>query len=187
MDILPILVIGILIFFVADFTILIISIYNRLHSLRNSAEATLSQIRVALKKRLDMIEQLLGAVKSYAKFEKETLERITSLRAELLNASVSGLGDIDRESKSMLKAVLAVAENYPQLRASEPVAKLMEAVKNVEDDIARQRYTYNNIVQNYNAMLDAIPSKLVAFSRRMVKIEYLKFEESIEKRPVTKF
>jgi len=185
MDVTTILIPIIAVVFVAAI-LYFISIYNRLYSLRNSAEATLGQIRVALKKRLDMIEQLVDVVKSYAKFEKETLERITSLRTEVFKAGAAGLGDIDRESRMILNGVVAVAENYPTLRASEPAQKLMEAIRDVEDEIARQRYTYNNITQEFNTMLDTIPSKFVASWRRMVKLEYLKFEEEVEKRPETK-
>jgi LemA protein len=73
-----------------------LSIYNRFFSLKNSAEATLGQIRVAMKKRLDMIEQLVESVKSYAKFEKEVFEKITNLRSEVFKAGAEGLGDVAR-------------------------------------------------------------------------------------------
>ena len=69
---------------------LVVGIYNRFYSLKNSSEATLGQIRVAMKKRLDMIDQLLGAVKSYAKFEKETFESVTAMRASVATAGPGG-------------------------------------------------------------------------------------------------
>ena len=174
-----IVVIGLVIYF--------ISIYNRLYSLKNSAEATLGQVRVALKKRLDMIDQLLGAVKSYARFERETFERVTRLRSEVFKAGAGKLSEIDRESSRILGGILAVAENYPELRTSETVSKLMDAIKNLESEIARHRYTYNNIVQTFNIMLDTIPSKFVAASLGMTKMEYLKFPEEVEKRPKIEF
>jgi LemA protein len=134
-----------------------------------------------------MIEQLLDVVKSYVKFERETLESITRLRTEVFKVGAAGLSDIDRESRRILNGIVAVVENYPTLKASEPALKLMEAIRDVEDEIARHRYTYNNITQEFNTMLDTIPSKFVASWRSMVKLEYLKFEEDVEKRPETKF
>jgi LemA protein len=174
-----IVVVGIILYF--------ISTINRLYRLRNSSDATLGQVRVALKKRLDMIEQLLGSVKSYANFEKETFERITSLRSAVSQTNVKGLGEVDSESRRIFGSIVAVAENYPTLRTSEPVSKLMDSVKDIEGEISRHRYTYNNIIQEYNIMLDTIPSKYVASSRGMTKREYLQFEEEIEKRPDIKF
>ena len=157
--------------------------YNRFFTLKNAAEATLGQIRVAMKKRLDMIEQLVEAVKSYAKFEREALEKITSMRTEISRVGAAGLGEIDRESRTMLGNVLAVAENYPDLKTSTTVTNLMDGVKTVEDEIARHRYTYNNVAQQFNTMQDTIPSRFIASVISLTKIEYLKFEEESERRP----
>lgn len=164
-----------------------INIYNRLKSLKNSAEATLGQVRVALKKRLDTIEQLLGSVKSYATFEKETFEGVTKMRTAVMSAGVGSLSEIDRESRRVLGGIVAVAENYPALRTVEPVAKLMDSIKSIEDEVARHRYTYNNIIQEFNTLVDTIPSKYVASSQGMAKMEYFKVEDEVEKRPEIKF
>jgi len=187
MDILTIVGVAILVIVAVGLVLYFLFIYNRLYRLRNSSDATLGQVRVALKKRLDMIEQLLEAVKSYASYERETFEKITSMRTEVLKASAGGLGEIDRESRRILGGIVAVAENYPTLRTSEPVSKLMDGVRGVEDEIARHRYTYNNIIQEFNIMLDTIPSKYVASSIGMAKMEYMEFEEEIERRPEIKF
>jgi len=154
-----------------------ISVYNRLQSLRNGAEATLSQIRVAMKKRLDMIEQLVDSVKSYAHFEQQTLEKITGMRGGLSNAAPQSLQKINQESQSLLAQVRAVAESYPVLKTTETVMATMNAIRDVEDEISRHRYTYNNIVQEYNTLQDTMPSRLVASSAGMHKLEYLSFEE----------
>ncbi|MCP8305184.1 MAG: LemA family protein [archaeon] len=177
--IVAVVVIGIILSFVF--------IYNRFYRLRNSADATLGQIRVAMKKRLDMIEQLLNSVKSYAKFEREVFEKITSLRAEVFKTGAEGLRDIDNESRRILGNILAVAENYPDLKTSNTVTELMGAVKSVEDEIARQRYTYNNIVQEFNILTDTVPSNFVARIIGMIKLNYLKFEEEITKPPRIEF
>ena len=169
------------------FLLYFVSVYNRLYRLKNSASATLGQVRVALKKRLDMIEQLLDAVKSYAEFERETFEKITSLRSAVFKAAAGDLSDVDRESRRILGGIMAVAESYPELRTSETVSKLMESIRSIEDEIARHRYTYNNIVQEYNIMLDTVPSKFIASMQGMTKMEYLKFEEEVERRPEVRF
>ena len=187
MNLILLILIIVVVIIVIALTSYFISIYNRFYSLKNSAEATLGQIRVAMKKRLDMIEQLLNSVKSYAKFERDVLEKITSLRSEVFKVGVEGLREVDRESRRIFGGIMAVAESYPDLKTSNTVSTLMDSVKNVEDEIARQRYTYNNIVQEYNIMQDVIPSKFIAKAIGLSKMEYLKFEEEIEKPPKIEF
>ena len=187
MDISILLILGVVVVIVLGLIGIFVGIYNRFFALKNSAEATLGQIRVALKKRLDMIDQLLGAVKSYAKFEKETLENITKYRASIGSASPEAISEIDRQSAGILGRLIAVAENYPDLKTSTTVTNLMDSVKTVEDEIARQRYTYNNIAQQFNTMLDTIPSNIVGRIIGLIKLEYLKFEEAIETRPKIEF
>jgi LemA protein len=159
------------------------STYNRLQSLRNAVEATLGQVRVAMKKRLDMIEQLVDSVKSYARFERDTLEKITSMRANVGRASPDELRRIDGESRGILGNIIAVAENYPELKTSETVMVTMNAIKDIEEEIARHRYTYNNIIQEFNTMLDVVPSKFVASAIGLRKMDYLKFREEELIRP----
>ncbi|HOM95519.1 MAG: LemA family protein [Candidatus Methanofastidiosa archaeon] len=187
MDLSILLIIGIVVVIALILIGIFVGIYNRFFALKNSAEATLGQIRVALKKRLDMIDQLLGAVKSYAKFEKETLENVTKYRASIGSATPEAISEIDRQSAGILGRLIAVAENYPDLKTSTTVTNLMESVKTIEDEIARQRYTYNNIAQQFNTMLDTIPSNIVGMIIGLIKLEYLKFEEAIETRPKIEF
>jgi len=162
---------------------LFVSSYNRLFRFRNAADAELGQIRVAMKKRFDMIEQLLGAVKGYTKFEREVFEKVAALRAQVLNAGPANLADIQRESANLFGSIRAVAEAYPDLKASETVKKLMDAIVGLEDEIGRQRYTYNNVVQEFNTMVDTIPTNIVAGVLGLTKLEYLKFGDEIETPP----
>lgn len=164
-----------------------IGIYNRFYRLKNSSEATLGQIKVAMKKRLDMIEQLLGAVKSYAKFEQDTLTRVTAMRAAVATAGAGDLNKVEAESRSIFGRLLAVAENYPDLKTNTTVTTLMDSVKGLEDEIARQRYTYNNISQEFNTMMDTIPSSFIGKMMHLVKLEYLQFEEAISTPPKIEF
>ena len=161
----------------------VVMIYNRLAKYRNAADANMGQIKVALKKRLDMVEQLLGAVKGYVAHEREVFESIAKLRAGVTDADPGSVNEIDRESRAIVNNLLAVAEAYPELKASENVKDLMEAIVDVEDEIARHRYTYNNVVQEYNTMQDTIPSNIVAGATGAKKLSYLEFEGEIERRP----
>ncbi|KQC16094.1 MAG: protein LemA [Methanosaeta sp. SDB] len=169
-----ILIVSILLLFSAVY---FISVYNRLQKLSNGAESTLSQVRVAMKKRLDMIEQLVDSVKSYARFERDVLENISRMRTRVGSADPGELTRIEGESKGVFGNLVAVAEDYPQLKTSEAVMMTMKAIGDLEDEISRHRYTYNNIVQNFNTILDTIPSKYVASSARLRKMDYLNFEE----------
>jgi len=186
-DIISLVLIAVVVLVVIGIVAFAVGIYNRFFSLKNSAEATLGQVKVAMKKRLEMIEQLLGAVKSYAAFEKETLTNVTAMRARVGSAGPGDLNELDRESRSMLGRLIAVAENYPDLKTSQTVKELMGAVRGVEDEIARHRYTYNNIAQQYNTMTDTIPSNLVAGVMGFTKLQYLEFGEEIERTPTIAF
>jgi len=161
-----------------------IILFNRFQVLRNGAEAGLSQIAVALKKRLDMISQLIEIVKSYAKFERGVFEKITELRSRINQAeNAENIRHVDEQSKGILDKILAVVENYPTLKASENVAALMKTVTDVEDEIARQRYTYNNIVQEFNTRRTTVPSNVVARLCSFKKLDYLKFEDEVNTAP----
>lgn len=186
-DIIGLIVLGVIVLVVIVLVIWAVGIYNRFVSLRNSSEATLGQIRVAMKKRLDMIEQLLGAVKSYAKFEQDTFTKVTAMRAAVATAGPGDLNKVEAESRSIFGRLLAVAENYPDLKTSGTVTSLMDSVKGLEDDIARQRYTYNNICQEFNTMIDTIPSNFVGKIMGLIKLQYLQFEEAIENAPKIEF
>jgi len=182
--------IGLLIFvagfivIVVGFALMVVTTYNRFQQLKNGAEATLGQIKVALKKRLDMLTELLESVQSYARFERETLEKITRMRTEVMKvSSPEDIQKIDRESRRILGNILVAVENYPDLKTSQTVQKLMDAVKEIEDEIARHRYTYNNIVQEFNTKIDTIPSNIVAAMFGFRKMGYLEFEEEIARRP----
>ncbi len=162
----------------------VISTYNRFMTLKNGAEATLGQVKVALKKRLDMLSQLLETVKSYADFEKETFEKITRLRSEVLGVkSPKELSDIEKQSRDIMGNILLTVENYPELKTSELAADLTQSIRNIEDEISRHRYTYNNIVQEFNTMKDTVPSNIVANVFNFTGLDYLEFGEEIQKRP----
>ncbi len=162
----------------------LVATYNRFQTLKNGAEATLGQVQVALKKRLDMISQLVESVKSYAKFEKETFEKITELRSSLMRSrSPEDVNRVGRELGALLGNIMLTVENYPDLKTSQVVKDLTSSIKSVESELARHRYTYNNIVQEFNTKIDTFPSNLVAGVFNFTKMGYLEFEEEIQRRP----
>jgi LemA protein len=180
------IILGLLGVLIISLIIIFILIYNKFQRLKNGAEAGISQIKVVLKKRLDMISQLVEIVKSYAKFERQVMENIAKIRSSIGEIKTpQDVNKINNESKRILNNLIAVVESYPNLKASENVKDLMNAITDVEDEIARQRYTYNNIVQDYNTRVCSIPSNLVAKMYSFKKIEYLEFEEEVNKRPDT--
>lgn len=164
---------------------LVFGVYNRFINLKNGIENTFNQIRVAMKKRADMIAQLVDTTSSYLKFEKATLENVTKMRNINLDTP-KGLEDADGLAKSVFGKIVAVAENYPKLKAVETVKPLQGSIKSLEEEISRMRYLYNDQVQTFNTMTERIPTNLVASIFSFKKKAYLKFGEDIEKRPDTK-
>ncbi len=186
-DIIGWIILAVVVIVIIGLVLWVVGIYNRFYSLKNSSEATLGQIRVAMKKRLDMIEQLLGAVKSYAKFEQDTFTKVTAMRAAVATAGPGDLNKVEAESRSIFGRLLAVAENYPELKTSQTVTSLMDSVKSLEEEIARQRYTYNNISQEFNTMMDTIPSTFIGHMIHLSKLDYLQFEDEIKTPPKIEF
>jgi LemA protein len=186
-DIIGWIILAVIIIIVIYLILRTIGIYNRFYTLKNSSEATLGQIRVAMKKRLDMIDKLLGAVKSYAKFEQDTFTKVTAMRAAVATAGPGDLDKVEEQSRSIFGRLLAVAENYPDLKTSQTVTELMGSVKSLEEEIGRQRYTYNNISQQFNTMMDTIPSNFVGSIAHLKKLEYLQFEDAIATPPKIEF
>ncbi len=170
--------------FIIIIAFIVAGIYNRFQQLKNGAEATFNQIKVAMKKRLDLLSELLESVKSYARYERDTFERVTKMRTEVMKVSTpQDLQKIDAETRGILGNIIVSVENYPELKTSSVVQELMSSAKSVEDEIARLRYTYNNVVQEYNTRMDIIPDSIIARLMGLKKLEYLHFEEAVERRP----
>ena len=180
---------GILAAVVIGFLIVVVAIgiyavlaYNRFINLKNAIESTFNQIRVAMKKRLDKITALVKATKSYVKYERSTLAKITGLRRMKMESAA----DIERAEtkfRAVVPSIMAVMENYPDLKAEKTVSKLMQEVSSVEDEIARLRYLYNDQVQMFNAMTERFPTNIIASLLGFGKKPYLRVEEEAE-RPV---
>ncbi|RLE61278.1 MAG: LemA family protein [Thermoprotei archaeon] len=178
------IILGAVILVILGFIAYLVSVYNRFMKLKNAAEASLNQIKVGLQKRMDLLAELVEATKSYVNYERSVLESVTKLRTEVYAAATpEKITEAERESRALLGRILAVAENYPDLKASEVVTNLMNSAKSVEDEIARLRYTYNNVVQEYNTMIDMFPSNMIASFMGLRKLPYLEVPREAEQRP----
>lgn len=154
-----IVVILIIIFLIATF----IHMYNRLVSLKNRVKNSYAQIDVQLKRRNDLIPNLVETVKGYAAHEKGVLEEVTKARSNVMNASnIKETSDADNQLTSALKSLFAVAENYPDLKANSNFQQLQEQLSETEDKISYARQFYNDTVLMYNNACQQFPSSILA-------------------------
>lgn len=137
--------------------------YNGLVRSRMQTQEAWSQIDVQLKRRNDLIPNLLETVKGYAKYEQSTLEKVTELRSKVANASTpnEAMKASDALRKQMA-SILAVAESYPDLKANQNFLKLQEELTNTENKISYSRQLFNSTTANYNVKLETFPSNLIA-------------------------
>jgi LemA protein len=164
-------------------------IYNALVRGRNHCDEAWSGIDTELKRRYDLIPNLVSTVKGYAAHERETLERVTQAR----NAAVASQGSPASQAKDenvlvdSLKRLLAVVESYPDLKASQNFLKLQQELVNTEDRIQRARRFYNGNVRDYNNRVQVIPSALIARPFGFKEREFFEIESAIERQaPVVK-
>ena len=143
--------------------VIVIVLYNSLVSLKMKVENSWSQIDVQLQRRFDLIPNFVETVKGYMTHEKETLEKVTELRTSWANAStVKDKASLDGELSSALKTIMAVSENYPELKANQNFMQLSEELRNTENKIAFSRQFYNDTVTMYNTKLRVFPSNIIA-------------------------
>ena len=145
--------------------IYVIILYNSFVSKRNMLEEALSGIDVILKKRFDLIPNLVEAVKGYLTHEKETLANIVNLRNQALNAgSEDEKLELDKKLGSAVGTIFALAENYPDLKANTNFLSLQEELSEIETEIERSKRYYNATVREYNIAVESFPGNLVANS-----------------------
>lgn len=165
----------------------IIIAYNMLVTLRNRIENSLSQIDVQLKRRYDLIPNLVETVKGYAKHEKSVFENVTKARSKLLTGDVNERIKADDQLTGALKSLFAVAENYPKLEASENFKMLQEELSGTESKIAYARQFYNDSILRLNETLQKFPTNIIAGMFSFKTKEYLKIEEKEAKAVKVKF
>ncbi|NIR42393.1 MAG: LemA family protein [Gemmatimonadetes bacterium] len=162
--------------------VIVVIYYNKLASLRVRADAAWADIDVQLKRRYDLIPNLVETVKGYASHERETFERVTEMRAAAINAEgVAEQAQAENMLTQALRSVFAVAENYPELRASENFTQLQNSLVEIEDKIQAARRYYNAVVRDYNTAVHVVPSSLVAWMFNFKDREYFELESEAER------
>lgn len=160
----------------------ILSKYNGFIVLRNRIKNAWAQINVELKRRYDLIPNLVNAVKGYMQYEKEVLENVVKARSMAIEAkTVKEQGEAETELTKSLKTLFAVMENYPELKANENVLKLQEELTATENRIAFSRQFYNDIVMRYNAGIQMFPGNIIAGMFNFKPEEYFEIELPEEK------
>ena len=152
----------IIIITVALIVVFCIFVYNRLVKLSNKVKEAFSTMDVYLKQRFDLIPNLVDIVKAYAKHETDTLEELTMRRASVAANDINGQVEGEMRIGEALGRILVVAENYPQLRASENFMDLHKRIVKVEEDIAFARRYYNGSVRMYNDICQMFPYNILA-------------------------
>ena len=147
----------------AVLVLIIIGLYNGLVQSRIKVDNAWSQIDVQLQRRFDLIPNFVETVKGYMNHEKETFEKITELRTSWANStSISEKAQLDNQLSGALKTIMAVSENYPDLKANQNFADLSEELRNTENKISFSRQFYNDSVTAYNTKLQVFPSNIIA-------------------------
>jgi len=163
-------------------------IYNGLVRDRNKVDNSWGQIDVQLKRRYDLIPNLVETVKGYATHERETFENVTQARAGAQSASTPGeQAQAENFLTSALRQLFAVAEDYPELRASENFASLQQDLEETENRIAVSRQIYNDTVLSYNNKVQQIPTNIVASMTGFKAREFFEAGDAAEEAPSVEF
>jgi LemA protein len=162
-----------------------IGIYNRLINLRNRCDNAWAQVDVQLRRRYDLIPNLVETVKGYAKHEREVFQKVTEARSKAINAeTVKEQGEAENMLSGALKSLFAVVENYPELKANQNFMMLQEELAGTEGKIAYARQFYNDSVMKFNVKQQVFPSNVVANMFNFNEKEYFEIEEPEARAPV---
>jgi LemA protein len=159
--------------------------YNRLVRLRNRIENAWSQIDVQLRRRYDLIPNLIETVKGYAAHEREVFQKVTEARSRAISAQTVGdQGKAENMLTGALKSLFAVAERYPNLKANQNFMMLQEELAGTEGKIAYSRQFYNDTVMKYDTVREIFPSSMIANMFHFKEREYFEIEEPVVREPV---
>ncbi len=165
-----------------------IGVYNGLIRLRNRTDEAWSDIDVQLKRRYDLIPNLVETVKGYAKHEKELFEDVTKARSSAMQAQgPEAKGKAENMLSSTLKSLFAVSENYPELKANENFAKLQDELSDTENKIQAARRFYNGNVRDFNTKIQVFPNNTIAGMMKFKKYDFFEAEEGEKKNVEVKF
>ena len=173
---------------IALLVIYVISVYNKLVNSRNKVENQWSQIDVQLKRRADLIPNLVETVKGYAKHEEGTLTKVIEMRNKAVNASsVNEKVEANNELTGALSRLMVIAEAYPDLKANQNFVSLQNDLKDTEDKISYARQFYNDSAMIFNNLVEMFPSNIIANMFGFKKFEFFKVEEEAKEVPKVEF
>jgi LemA protein len=145
------------------FFLILVGMYNSLVQLKVRADSAWSDIDVQLKRRHDLIPNIVETVKGYAAHEKGTFENIAKFRSQAMQATApADKAQAENQLTGALKSLFAVAENYPELKASEQFTGLQASLNSIEDNIQNARRYYNAVIRDYNTRVQSFPSNIIA-------------------------
>ena len=163
----------------------VIGVFNGLVTLKNRAKEAWADIDVQLKRRYDLIPNLVETVKGYATHERELFEKVTQARANAMSAQgAKEKAGAENMLSDTLKSLFAVSENYPDLKASQNFLELQRELSDTENKIQAARRFYNGNVMEYNTKIDTFPSNLIAGTFKFKKEEFFGFDNVAEREPV---
>jgi len=166
----------------------LIALYNRFVVLRNRIEGSWAQVDVQLKKRYDLVPNLVETVKGYAKHEREVFEKVTEARSKAISAqNVADQGEAENLLTGALKSLFAVAEAYPELKANVNFLQLQEELSAIENKIAYARQHFNDVVLAFNTQRQKFPDNIVAGMMGLVARDYFEIEEAAREAPKVSF
>ena len=165
-----------------------VGVYNKLVRLRNQSEESEAAIDAHLKKRYDLIPNIVETVKGYASHEKETLTAVIEARNKAMSATtLAEKNDAANAFSATLKTLFALSESYPDLKANQGFLDLQSQLQKIENELLNARKYYNAIVKDMNNMVQTIPSSIVASITQFKKLPYLEIEEEAEAQVKVKF
>jgi LemA protein len=165
--------------------LILISVNNSMIGARNRVDESWSGIDVQLKRRHDLVPNLVETVKGYATHEREVFEKVTAARAEATKAHTPAeAAQKEGQLTAALTDLRAVAENYPELRATENFQKLQNELTEIEDEIQASRRIYNSNVQAFNTKIQVFPNSIIANNRGFTPREFFEIEDAADREPV---
>jgi LemA protein len=165
--------------------LIVIGLNNSMIGARNRVDESWSGIDVQLKRRHDLVPNLVETVKGYATHEREVFEKVTSARAEATKAHTPAeAAQKEGQLTQALTDLRAVAENYPDLRATENFQKLQNELTEIEDEIQASRRIYNSNVQAFNTKIQVFPNSIIANNRGFTAREFFEIENAADREPV---
>ncbi|MBK7225035.1 MAG: LemA family protein [Saprospiraceae bacterium] len=159
------------------------SLYNGLIKSKVKVDNAWSDIAVFLKKRYDLIPNLVSTVKGYAAHESQTLERVIAARNQAINSNGASVSDVAASQQALssgIRSIFALSENYPDLKANTNFIELQNSLKEIETDLSSARRYYNATVRDYNTTIQSVPQVFIANAMKLQEREFFELEDQAE-------